>query len=85
MSDYKNSERDVAGLRILVVGCGSIGSRHISNLCNIQAGDITAYDSDEKLLAKIKSLTSLQIQGTQITQAGIEALKKALPHCKVTQ
>jgi predicted dehydrogenase len=55
MADSKSNERGVADLRILVIGCGSIGSRHISNLCSMQAGDITAYDSDEKLLAEIKS------------------------------
>lgn len=33
-----------APLRCLVMGCGSIGLRHIQNLLTLQAGAITAYD-----------------------------------------
>jgi predicted dehydrogenase len=31
-------------MMILVIGCGSIGKRHIRNLMALQAGQITAYD-----------------------------------------
>lgn len=40
LSDGKYPQR-----RVLVVGCGSIGKRHIKNLLALRAGDITAFDS----------------------------------------
>jgi len=39
---------------ILVVGCGSIGERHIRNLQSLFAGEILVHDTDIKRLAFIK-------------------------------
>ena len=37
-------------LKILVVGCGSIGERHIKNLLSLGIKKLSAYDSDAKRL-----------------------------------
>ncbi len=34
-------------MRILVIGCGSIGKRHLKNLASLSAGKFMAYDTDE--------------------------------------
>ena len=31
-------------MKFLVIGCGSIGKRHIGNLIALDAGDILAFD-----------------------------------------
>jgi predicted dehydrogenase len=41
-------------MKILVVGCGSIGTRHIGNLLKIKAGEILACDLDQDRLAFLK-------------------------------
>ena len=41
-------------MRILVVGCGSIGNRHITNLRTVSAGDILACDKDYERLKFVK-------------------------------
>lgn len=52
-------------MRILVIGCGSIGERHIRNLKDFPVGEIIAHDIDQRrLLAigkkhEIKTYTSL--------------------------
>jgi predicted dehydrogenase len=33
-------------MKFLVVGCGSIGRRHIANLLTLKAGEVIAYDTD---------------------------------------
>lgn len=41
-------------MRILLVGCGSIGERHICNLRHIAAGEIMACDTDLERLSLMK-------------------------------
>jgi len=41
-------------IKCLVVGCGSIGERHIRNLKKLSAGEILACDLDKKRLDLIK-------------------------------
>lgn len=41
-------------MKCLVIGCGSIGERHIKNLKNIKVGEILATDLDPKRLNLIK-------------------------------
>lgn len=41
-------------MKILVVGCGSIGKRHIRNLISINAGEIIACDTNEQKLDVVK-------------------------------
>ena len=41
-------------MKILVVGCGSIGKRHIRNLISINAGEIIACDINDKKLDDVK-------------------------------
>jgi predicted dehydrogenase len=40
-------------MKIAVIGCGSIGKRHISNLLSLEVSDIIAYDKDSKRLARV--------------------------------
>lgn len=40
-------------LRILVLGCGSIGRRHITNLVTLEAGEVLVYDTDPKRLGQV--------------------------------
>lgn len=40
-------------MKFLVMGCGSIGRRHIRNLSALSAGDIIAYDVSQERLADV--------------------------------
>jgi predicted dehydrogenase len=40
-------------LKFLVIGCGSIGERHIRNLLSLSTGEVLAYDIDAQRLAAI--------------------------------
>ncbi len=42
-------------MKILVIGCGSIGARHIENILNLKNYQIIAFDIDHKRLEIIKS------------------------------
>ena len=42
-------------MRILVIGCGSIGQRHIKNLTDIDAGVISVFDIDKTRLSAVKA------------------------------
>jgi len=42
-------------MKLLVIGCGSIGERHISNLKSLKAGEIIAFDTDGKRLDEVAS------------------------------
>jgi predicted dehydrogenase len=44
-----------AHLRFLVVGCGSIGKRHIKNLLALGAKDLFVYDTRQDRLAEARS------------------------------
>jgi predicted dehydrogenase len=48
-------------VRILVIGCGSIGERHIRNLKAISVGDIIACDTDRKRLSAIGKKHKIQM------------------------
>lgn len=45
----------VTRLRFLVIGCGSIGKRHIGNLIACQAGEVKAFDVREDRRAEVQS------------------------------
>lgn len=47
-------------MRMLVIGCGSIGERHIQNLKALSAGDIIACDTDRKRLSAIGKKYKIQ-------------------------
>jgi len=40
----------------LVIGCGSIGKRHINNLIKIKAGKILVFDTERSRLRKVKKI-----------------------------
>jgi predicted dehydrogenase len=41
-------------MRLLIIGCGSIGERHIRNLQTLSAGEILIHDVDDRRLAYIE-------------------------------
>lgn len=47
-------------MKILVIGCGSIGRRHIKNLLTLKVCDITAYDVDKNRLENIRNEFSVE-------------------------
>lgn len=54
-------------MKILVIGCGSIGKRHIRNLISIKEKNILAYDTDEKKLKDVKKIHSSIMVGRNLT------------------
>jgi len=42
-------------MKIAVIGCGSIGKRHIRNLLSLNGNDVIAYDKDPRKLAEVKA------------------------------
>lgn len=48
-------------MRWLVVGCGSIGDRHIGNLIGIKAGDVFACDLDKNRLNYVKTKYKIKV------------------------
>lgn len=77
-------------MKFLVVGCGSIGQRHIKNLKKIGYSDILLFDSNKKLMKetsnklKINYVNSLSIKNIDCTlictppNSHIKIAKKAL-------
>lgn len=47
-------------MKILVVGCGSIGKRHIRNLISINAGEVIACDTSERKLDEVRKEFSIK-------------------------
>jgi predicted dehydrogenase len=47
-------------MKILVLGCGSIGKRHIKNLLALNRGQIFAYDIDRHTLESVKEQFSVE-------------------------
>jgi len=43
--------------RILVLGCGSIGQRHIRNLLSLNADNILVFDTDQEKLREVKNIS----------------------------
>ena len=50
-------------MNILIIGCGSIGERHIRNLKALSSGEILAYDTDDKRLALIREKYHVRTYG----------------------
>ena len=49
-------------MRILVIGSGSIGQRHIQNLKSLGFNDIEVFDSNKKLLKSVEKKFKIKIQ-----------------------
>lgn len=47
-------------MRLLVLGCGSIGKRHIRNLLSLKCGEIIAVDVDENKVRDMEKELSIQ-------------------------
>jgi len=58
-------------VRFLVVGCGSIGKRHLGNLRFLSAGELMAYDSRPERLEEVK-----REYGTEVFSDFKEALQQ---------
>jgi len=60
-------------LRFLIIGCGSIGQRHINNLLSIGIKNIEVFDSNKSLLKKVgkkfnvKTVNKLEFNNTDCT------------------
>lgn len=60
-------------MKFLIVGCGSIGQRHINNLLRLGVNDLEIHDSNKALLKhigrkfKIKTLSSLKFNDRDCT------------------
>ena len=60
-------------MKIFVIGCGSIGQRHIKNLLKMGINEIEVYDQNKLLLEKIrkkfriKALNSLKFNNPDCT------------------
>lgn len=48
-------------MKILIVGCGSIGQRHIRNLIALNAGDIIAHDISQERLSAVAKEYNIRI------------------------
>lgn len=71
MEQNKASCKQVrSSMKILVLGCGSIGKRHMRNLLSIRAGEVVACDINERKLDAVKKEFSIK---------GFLDLNKALP------
>jgi len=69
-------------MKILVVGCGSIGERHISNLKTLSADEIIACDTNPERLALMKEKYDIQETYTELQKAmdrGIDAVLVCTP------
>ena len=53
-----------SSLSFLVIGCGSIGRRHITNLKSLGIENISAYDIDETRLKQIKTDQQVRVYTT---------------------
>src|SRR5262245_59131351 len=49
--------------RFLVIGCGSIGKRHIGNLIACRAGEVTAFDVRDDRRAEVESRFGISVFG----------------------
>src|SRR5437660_189779 len=49
--------------RFLVIGCGSIGKRHIGNLSACHAGGVRAFDVREDRRAEVRSRFGIEVFG----------------------
>lgn len=48
-------------MKILIIGCGSIGKRHISNLKNFSVENILAQDIDKQRCAEIEEEFGIKV------------------------
>lgn len=58
--DQTSRKQMRSNMRIIVLGCGSIGKRHIRNLLSIGAGDVVVCDVDEKKLDAVQKEFSVK-------------------------
>jgi len=56
-------------MRILVVGCGSIGERHIRNISELQVEEIIACDLKQDKLSEMKHRYGVREDHTNFEQA----------------
>lgn len=55
----------------------------LTNLENLYLYETKITDADLEFLKSLKKLNEIDIQKTNVTMAGVEALKKALPNCYI--
>ena len=61
--------------------CGSV--RRFRNLLQLRLDSATITDTGVETLSALKGLKMLNLYHTLVTDAGYQALRRALPHCKI--
>ncbi|MBN2328958.1 MAG: Gfo/Idh/MocA family oxidoreductase [Candidatus Omnitrophica bacterium] len=56
----ESSEDRHSDMRFFVIGCGSIGKRHIRNLLSLEAGAVLAYDPLESCRREIREMPQVE-------------------------
>lgn len=65
-------------MKVVVVGCGSIGKRHLRNLLALRAGEIIVFDTDERRRVEAGSVSrAVMVTGS------MEEVWKEKPDCAV--
>ena len=64
---------------------GAAGMKYIANCTSLETVTMTCSANEEELqvLAALTKLKSLDVHGSNITQAGIDRLKQAMPNCRI--
>ena len=78
----------MTGLRSVCSGgtFGAEGLKHISKLSSLEflwLNGTSATDDEVQILATLTKLKDFYVRGQNLTQSGIDRLKKALPNCSI--
>lgn len=68
------NSKPFSAMKILVVGCGSIGKRHLANLNSLGVGNLTAYDPDQTRSREVSSRFGAETHGS------LESALSGSPH-----
>ncbi len=66
---------------------GIAGLSHLARITSLTRLDIfltSATDDEIQVLASLSNLTFLDLHGSNVTQAGIDRLKAAMPNCRIS-
>ena len=86
---WSKTDLSMEPFRIIRMGLGKLKDQDLANLVQLSALDhldltlSNVSDDGIQTLATLKSLRSLVLRKTPVTPAGIAALQKALPNCKI--
>jgi len=84
--EYLSSLTSLKGLYLRMSGIKDEGLKHLSTTTSLnwlQLADTDVSDEGLKHLHRLTSLIWLDLRGTNVTNEGVEAIKEALPNCKI--